>query len=432
MIDVNEMRRKFPAKDAGKARRKNAAIKQIARDYEMKKAELNGLKAPALKKGPVFYVVMLLGLMLLASLIMSVTGKGGRAPISRAHVNARKSLKALALALGRYRYHTGSYPASLDDLASTRIVKAGWNGPYVKQIVDDPWGQPYVYVPDASGGAPTLYSRGPDKRGGTTDDIMVDASLFDEPFRDTSWTKDWMPYQLRGIVVAPDEATRQAVRAQVTNCLAATSRADAEARARHAAFLEKTVSLAELEEAVRRITTPPPRPVQILTAWTREDEDPPPVVEVACAVEGDAAELFVNGVSAGKAPVLEGRATWSVTYEPGEIKVIGYRDTHPFGEDAVSTAAAPVAVRLKLLASTLGDDEIGYAWADLVDDAGTPYPGKEDEAVVFSLAGPGEIVLTAPRAVAFRRTQGSGGALQLTAQRTGLRPASTSIPWRSR
>ena len=243
MIDVNEMRRKFPAKDAGKARRKNAAIKQIARDYEMKKAELNGLKAPALKKGPVFYVVMLLGLMLLASLIMSVTGKGGRAPISRAHVNARKSLKALALALGRYRYHTGSYPASLDALASTRIVKAGWNGPYVKQIVDDPWGQPYVYVPDASGGAPTLYSRGPD---------MVDASLFDEPFRDTSWTKDWMPYQLRGIVVAPDEATRQAVRAQVTNCLAATSRADAEARARHAAFLEKTAK----EDVERRKARP--------------------------------------------------------------------------------------------------------------------------------------------------------------------------------
>ena len=55
MIDYNEMRKKFPAKKTLLKQKSNkAAVKAIAREYEMKKAQLTG-GAPIFKKGFVFY-----------------------------------------------------------------------------------------------------------------------------------------------------------------------------------------------------------------------------------------------------------------------------------------------------------------------------------------------------------------------------------------
>ena len=228
MVDFNEMRRKFPAKDPSKKKR-NAAIKAIAREYEMKRAHLNGLSAPAMTRGIVFYAVVIIGLLILGASILSVAGKGGRKFTPRALIDARKSVDALATALGRYRYHTGSYPTTaegLEQLASSRVVKRGWNGPYIKKVVKDPWGGDYVYVCNGEAANPTLYSKGPDGTAGTTDDILPAEGAFEEPFRDLSWTKGWMPYQLRGYVVAPDEETKAVVEQQVKSIAAAEASAE--------------------------------------------------------------------------------------------------------------------------------------------------------------------------------------------------------------
>ncbi|MBP5285530.1 MAG: DUF4982 domain-containing protein, partial [Kiritimatiellae bacterium] len=197
-----------------------AAIKAIAREYEQKKAEL-GMRAPEMKKGVVFYAVVILALAILGSLVLSVAGKGGPARKSKAAIQARQSLDALALAAGRYRYHVGRYPDSLEALVAITPQIKGWNGPYVKKIVPDPWGGEYVYANNGESEKPALYSKGPDSRAGTTDDLLADAKLFDEPFRDTSWTKGWMPYQLRGYVVAPDAETKAAIEREVRDVLAA-------------------------------------------------------------------------------------------------------------------------------------------------------------------------------------------------------------------
>ena len=74
----------------------------------------------------------------------------------------------------------------------------------------DPWGHAYVYEEREGGGHPVLYSKGPDGRAGTTDDILPEQNMFDMPFRDTTWTNHWVPYQFRGILVAPDETTKKA------------------------------------------------------------------------------------------------------------------------------------------------------------------------------------------------------------------------------
>ena len=114
MVDYSALRKKFPTKDPQK-RKRIAAIKAIEREYAAKRAALGG-GAPTFKKGIVFYAVVILGLMILGSLVLSVTGKGGPKEISRAQIQVRKSIDAVAVALGRYRYHVGRYPSTEEGL----------------------------------------------------------------------------------------------------------------------------------------------------------------------------------------------------------------------------------------------------------------------------------------------------------------------------
>lgn len=218
MIDYQELRRKFPEKKRDAMRKSSkAAIKAIAREYEMKKAELTGA-APVMKKGIVFYAVVIIGLLLVGSMVLSVCGKGGRTPIPLKPMQARKSMDSLAVALGRFKFHTGEYPSNaegLGALAAKQFLKKGWDGPYVNHIVPDPWGNEYVYETRPEGGHPVLYSKGADGRAGTTDDVLPGQEQFEIPFKDTSWTNGWAPYRLRGVVVAPDEETKRRVQEEM-------------------------------------------------------------------------------------------------------------------------------------------------------------------------------------------------------------------------
>jgi general secretion pathway protein G len=218
MTDYKALRKKFPAKKPLSPRRSSkSAVKAIAREYEMKKAKLAGA-APVMKKGLAYYVVVIIGLLILGSMVLSVCGKGGRAPIPLKPMQARKSMDSLAIALGRFKFHTGEYPSNaegLGALAAKQFLKKGWDGPYVNHIVPDPWGNEYVYETRPEGGHPVLYSKGPDGRAGTTDDVLPEQEQFEIPFRDTSWMNGWAPYRLRGVVVAPDEETKRRVQEEM-------------------------------------------------------------------------------------------------------------------------------------------------------------------------------------------------------------------------
>lgn len=215
---LSQLRKKFPAKkNAAGAKSSRAAIKAIAREYELKKAEIQG-RAPVFKRGIVFYSVLIIGLALVGSMVLSVAGKGGKAAIPRKPLNAQKSVNALAQALGRYKFHVGSWPSDeegLNVLSAKSLVKHGWDGPYVNHIVKDPWGNDYVYENRRGGGNPILYSKGADGRAGTLDDVLPEQEMFDRAFRDTSWTNHWAPYRLRGVVVAPDEETKKRVQEEM-------------------------------------------------------------------------------------------------------------------------------------------------------------------------------------------------------------------------
>lgn len=216
---LKSLRRKFPARDgaeAGRVREHRAKIKAIAREYEQKKAQLTG-RAPVMKRGIVYYAVVILALLMVGSLVMAGLGKGKPKRIERSKLIVDRSMDNLAIALGRYKFHVGDYPdpkEGLEALAAITPAKPGWFGPYIKQVVKDPWGHDYVYDRRRDG-SPVLYSKGPDGRAGTTDDVLPKQELFTEAFRDTTWTNHWMPYQLRGIIVAPDEATRRKIQEEV-------------------------------------------------------------------------------------------------------------------------------------------------------------------------------------------------------------------------
>ncbi len=236
MVDLNELKRKFPTKrrvdDANKAplHRKStkAAVKAIAREYERKRAELTG-GAPDLRRGPVFYGAVVLVLVLVGGLVLSAARNGvglGKARIERKPLQAQKAMRSLSVALGRYKFHVGAYPTTAEglhvlafrrpnEIRRIRRAHPGWDGPYVNHIVPDPWGNDYVYETRPEGGHPILYSKGPDGRAGTTDDVLPDQLAFEEPFRDTTWTNGWAPCELRGVVVAPDEETRRRVQGEM-------------------------------------------------------------------------------------------------------------------------------------------------------------------------------------------------------------------------
>jgi len=185
-------------------RDRDRKIKQIYREMESRKREL-GLRAPVIKRGPVFYFVVLMVMAMVGGALIQAAGKGGGRKMRDGRLTqAERSVEALAEALGRYKFHCGMYPSAeegLAALAEKRSVHPGWMGPYIPKMLPDPWKRPYVYEPEND--PPTVLSHGPDGVRGTADDIVPDPALFTKPFRDTTWTNDWAPFQMRGYIVVP-------------------------------------------------------------------------------------------------------------------------------------------------------------------------------------------------------------------------------------
>lgn len=136
----------------------------------------------------------------------------------------------------------------------------------------------------------------------------------------------------------------------------------------------------------------------ILPHWTwhaREGE----VTPVHVYSSADEAELFLNGESLGRKQKgeYEYRFRWdNVRYEPGELKVITYKDGEEWATDIVHTANAPA--KLDLIADR---NKIRYDGKDLafitlqILDINGHFVPNADRHIEFEISGPGEIVATA-------------------------------------
>ncbi len=84
---------------------------------------------------------------------------------------------SLTAPLMTYKMAMGNYPSTEQGL--TALLKAPdnnsekWKGPYIKNLPDDPWGNPYMYRCPAqkSNEGYDIWSMGPDGKDGTDDDI---------------------------------------------------------------------------------------------------------------------------------------------------------------------------------------------------------------------------------------------------------------------
>jgi len=118
---------------------------------------------------------------------------------------------------------------------------------------------------------------------------------------------------------------------------------------------------------------------------------------------GDEAELFLNGKSQGRKVKKAGedfRLTWNdVIYEPGELKVVAYRNGAVWATDVVKTTGE--AVRLSLVADRpvissvagLGGPDLCYITLRVEDKDGLTVP-RSHPLIRFEVEGPGEIVST--------------------------------------
>ena len=188
--------------------------KAIAREFDQKRRELGLDSAPVMKRGLGFYLMVLVGMVFIGAIVLQqADATGKRKTVNTKTLYAQRSVDALAEALGRFKFHCGCYPTEADGgLAALSAKKSrypGWLGPYAGSwgaMIPDPWKRPYVYEP-GSNGVPVVLSLGADGIRGTADDVVPDERLFDKPFRDVSWTNDWVHFSRRGIIVVPKKSS---------------------------------------------------------------------------------------------------------------------------------------------------------------------------------------------------------------------------------
>jgi beta-galactosidase len=122
------------------------------------------------------------------------------------------------------------------------------------------------------------------------------------------------------------------------------------------------------------------------------------VTPVHVFTSGDEAELFLNGRSLGrkKKGQYEYRLRWDdVKYEPGELKVVAYKDGKEWAEDVVKTTGEPAALeaspdRAVIMANGL---DLSFVTVRVTDKNGLTVP-RANNPIRFRIEGPGEIVAT--------------------------------------
>ncbi|HEX4303132.1 MAG TPA: type II secretion system major pseudopilin GspG [Rhizomicrobium sp.] len=89
-----------------------------------------------------------------------------RAKLSTAHLQ----IESFSAQLENYKLDMGRYPTTQEGIVALKVkppTAENWNGPYIKTTtsLNDPWGNPYIYVSPGRHGEFDLSSNGPD---GTT------------------------------------------------------------------------------------------------------------------------------------------------------------------------------------------------------------------------------------------------------------------------
>ncbi|WP_082326421.1 beta-galactosidase GalB [Sunxiuqinia dokdonensis] len=175
------------------------------------------------------------------------------------------------------------------------------------------------------------------------------------------------------------------------------------------------------------------------------------ITPVHVFTSGDEAELFLNGKSLGrkKKADFEYRLRWDeVVYEPGELKVIAYKNDEVWAEKVVKTTGQATQLLARADRVTIAADgkDLSFVTVQVSDEEGQLVP-RSNNPIKFRIDGPGEIVATdngdqtdmtafpshernAFNGLALlivRAKGGKPGKIIVTAESTGLKEASVEI-----
>ncbi len=175
------------------------------------------------------------------------------------------------------------------------------------------------------------------------------------------------------------------------------------------------------------------------------------VTPVHVYTSGDEAELFLNGKSLGKRKKgqYEYRLRWDdVIYQPGELKVVAYKNGEKWAENKVVTSG-----KASMLSASADRNEVAADGSDLVfitvrieDRKGNMVP-RSSNLVNFSIQGPGKIVAVDngdatshdPFQASYRKAyngmclvivkaeKGASGSFSVKAESRGLKSAAVTV-----
>lgn len=120
------------------------------------------------------------------------------------------------------------------------------------------------------------------------------------------------------------------------------------------------------------------------------------VTPVYVYTSGDEAELFLNGKSLGKRTKkkFQYRLQWDkAKYEPGELKVVAYKDGKPWAEQVMKTTGEATQVGLSADRAQIHADgeDLSFVTVEIRDAEGLMVP-RSHNLVEFEITGPGELV----------------------------------------
>ena len=118
------------------------------------------------------------------------------------------------------------------------------------------------------------------------------------------------------------------------------------------------------------------------------------ITPVHVFTSGDEAELFLNGQSMGrkKKAAYEYRLRWdSIRYEPGELKVVTYKNSKIWAEDIVTTTGRAEKLRMEVENTHISNNELAFVTVKITDANGRVVP-RSNNRIHFRIDGPGCIV----------------------------------------
>lgn len=122
------------------------------------------------------------------------------------------------------------------------------------------------------------------------------------------------------------------------------------------------------------------------------------VTPVHVYTSGDAAELFLNGKSLGmkKKAQYEYRLRWdSVLYQPGELKVIAYKNGQKWAEDVMKTTGKASQLSMSADHQTVAGEGKDLSFITVrIEDKDKLLVPRSNNRIDFSIEGPGRIVAT--------------------------------------